>query len=167
MMLLTFRKWLGSSLFSLLTYLLLGQVDLLLPYNTNAHQINDGNGPPKQEKQRQLSTEVNSFVFFTVGDKQTSKTLWFLDFHAQSFASPGSHQLKSPLKAGGSAASSASSSAHLDWLLGCGWRWRWPPPCAANGGQNWMNTSKMKSSNYFCRKSRLKIACFTPIFERG
>ena len=75
MMLLTFRKWLGSSLFSLLTYLLLGQVDLLLPYNTNAHQINDGNGPPKQEKQRQLSTEVNSFVFFTVGDKQTSKTL--------------------------------------------------------------------------------------------
>ena len=74
-MLLTFRKWLGSSLFSLLTYLLLGQVDLLLPYNTNAHQINDGNGPPKQEKQRQLSTDVNSFVFFTVGDKQTSKTL--------------------------------------------------------------------------------------------
>ena len=161
-MLLTFRKWLGSSLFSLLTYLLLGQVDLLLPYNTNAHQINDGNGPPKQEKQRQLSTEVNSSPLET----NKHQRVWFLDFHAQSFASPGSHQLKSPLKAGGSAASSASSSAHLDGLLGCGWRWRWPP-CAANGGQNWMNTSKMKSSNYFCRKSRLKIACFTPIFERG
>ena len=161
-MLLTFRKWLGSSLFSLLTYLLLGQVDLLLPYNTNAHQINDGNGPPKQEKQRQLSTDVNSFVFFTVGDKQTSKTLisrFPCTIIRLSRVSPTKVSTKSGWKR-------SLSSAHLDGLLGCGWRWRWPP-CAANGGQNWMNTSKMKSSNYFCRKSRLKIACFTPIFERG